>query len=174
MFIYKITNKTNGKMYIGQTIQEPKKRWYAHCNSGRAGIGQAIKKYGRENFTFEVLWETFDRDTLDRMEQVYIKHYNTIAPNGYNLCEGGNAPRPTEETRRKQSKAHKGKKLSEEHKQKLSKTSSKPVICVETEVEYSSAKECAEQMNLRANHIASVLTGKRKTHGGYTFAYKEE
>ena len=56
---------------------------------------------------------------------------------------------------------------------RASKTKSIPIICIETGVEYSSGKECAKQMGLHRGNITSVLKGKRKTCGGYTFKYKE-
>lgn len=56
---------------------------------------------------------------------------------------------------------------------RMSKTKSKPIICIETGIEYSSGKECARQMGLNRGNIASVLKGRYKTTGGYTFKYKE-
>lgn len=50
----------------------------------------------------------------------------------------------------------------------------KPIICIETGVEYYSLSECARQMGLQVGHVCSVLKGKRKTTGGYTFKYKGE
>lgn len=65
-FIYKITNKINGKVYIGQTIQSVKDRWHRHCGkkSIRSAemsmhIKRAILKYGKENFIIETI-ETCD------------------------------------------------------------------------------------------------------------------
>lgn len=56
---------------------------------------------------------------------------------------------------------------------RISKARSKPIICIETGIEYYGINECARQMNLYHQHIVAVLKGKRKTCGGYTFKYKE-
>jgi group I intron endonuclease len=92
-YIYKITNIINNKCYIGETIQTPEKRWKDHKsafkrNGGCTALKSAILKYGLENFKFEVLIICFDQDRLI-YEKQYIKKYNSLAPNGYNILEGG-------------------------------------------------------------------------------------
>jgi group I intron endonuclease len=97
--IYKYTSPS-GKVYIGQTINE-KSRKYQHKNKtpkSNTYFGNAIKKYGFENFTYEVIIKfnpTSDRiklkRVLDKLEQRYIKLYKSdIAEFGYNLNKGGN------------------------------------------------------------------------------------
>lgn len=82
--IYKITNLINGKNYIGQSIHI-EQRWLEHCrNSTKSLIGQAIKKYGKENFSFQILEECNQND-LNKKESFYIQQYNSISPNGYNI-----------------------------------------------------------------------------------------
>lgn len=92
--IYIIKNNINSKVYIGQTIQKLKDRWYRHC--GKSGISEsesnmaikrAILKYGKENFTIEVL-EECDQCNLDEREKYYINKYNSYN-SGYNSTEGG-------------------------------------------------------------------------------------
>ena len=91
--IYKITNKVNGKIYIGQTIQDVKERFYQHCARItdaavlNMAIHRAIFKYGKENFTLEVL-ETIDSSLLNEREQYWISHFDSYN-NGYNSTEGG-------------------------------------------------------------------------------------
>lgn len=93
-YIYKVTNKINGKIYIGQTIQSVKDRWYRHC--GKSGISKAelnthfkraILKYGKENFTVETI-EVCDSTKLNDREKFYISYYNSYI-NGYNSTIGG-------------------------------------------------------------------------------------
>lgn len=91
-FIYKITNKINGKVYIGQTITPIKNRMYKHYSQARngkniTGIDAAIKKYGEENFEIEQILECPNED-LDLQEKFYISKYNSFE-NGYNLTMGG-------------------------------------------------------------------------------------
>ena len=93
-YIYKITNKLTHKCYIGETKKSnPELRWNEHKSKIEKGIGcpalqDAVKKYGIENFKFEVLIICFDEDRY-KFEKEYIKKYNSIAPNGYNLTTGG-------------------------------------------------------------------------------------
>jgi|LakMenEpi03Aug12_release.lakeMendotaPanAssembly.Ray.scaffolds.fasta_scaffold208793_1 group I intron endonuclease len=92
-YIYKITNIKNNKCYIGETIQTPEKRWKDHKGAmkrdgGCRALKMAIKKYGLENFKFEVIIICFDEDRLI-YEKEYIKKYNSMAPNGYNILAGG-------------------------------------------------------------------------------------
>ena len=92
-FIYKITNKINGKSYIGQTIQNVKERFYQHCATKCSQavlnmvIHKAITKYGKSNFTIEVIEEVESANLNDR-ERYWIRYYDSYN-NGYNSTEGG-------------------------------------------------------------------------------------
>jgi len=81
-YVYKITNILNNKSYVGQKFSPVfiDKYW----GSG-VYIRKAIKKYGLENFKREILCWCKTRDELDDRELYYIKQYNTLSPNGYNL-----------------------------------------------------------------------------------------
>ena len=94
--IYKITNKVNGKVYIGQSINI-KQRWRDHKKDAfwRNGLCynyplyRAIRKYGIENFSFEVL-EECEEIQLNEKEIYYISLYNaTNVEIGYNQAAGG-------------------------------------------------------------------------------------
>lgn len=80
--IYKITNKLNGKSYIGQSIHCGK-RFDEHCSGKKQFIDETIQLEGKENFTFELL-EECEKDQLNEREDYYIAKYNTMFPNGYN------------------------------------------------------------------------------------------
>nr|DAR02343.1 MAG TPA: intron associated endonuclease [Crassvirales sp.] len=92
-FIYKITNKINGKSYIGQTIQNVKERFYQHCATKCSQailnmvIHKAINKYGKSNFTIEVIEEVESTNLNDR-ERYWIRYYDSYN-NGYNSTKGG-------------------------------------------------------------------------------------
>ena len=93
-FIYKITNTITKKCYIGETMEkDPQNRYKQHLNTIRRGKGcpalrDAMKKYGEDKFKFEVLIICFDEDRF-AIEKEYIKKYNSMVPNGYNILEGG-------------------------------------------------------------------------------------
>lgn len=85
--IYKITNNINGKVYIGQSIRI-EERWADHLTANDDWqIHQAIKKYGANNFTFEVIEECPQED-LDDREMYWISYYNSFKK-GYNMTLGG-------------------------------------------------------------------------------------
>lgn len=94
-FLYCITNKVNGKQYIGIT-NNPNVRRKQHLiwkgQSSSPVLRSAVEKYGSENFLFEVLVEG-SRDYINDLEVSAISHYMTTAPNGYNLQLGGSPDR---------------------------------------------------------------------------------
>jgi group I intron endonuclease len=93
-YIYKITNIVNGKCYIGvTTMSTPEKRWNHHRNTLKSKVGcpalkASMNKHGVDKFKFEVLIICFNEDAF-RYEKEYIKKYNSIIPNGYNMNAGG-------------------------------------------------------------------------------------
>lgn len=137
--VYKHTSPI-GKVYIGITRQIPERRW-------RKGEGyidndyfyKAIKKYGWDNFKHEILFEGLSKDEACKKEIELISGTSAnIREFGYNITEGGNAPKlseetkeklrrtrigrsPSEETRKKMSLSQKGRKHSAETKEKMSK-----------------------------------------------------
>jgi group I intron endonuclease len=123
MLLYKITNKINEKIYIGQTTRSLNVRWNEHKRDFKKidnKLSRAVKKYGIENFTIEKIEECESLEVLNKKEASLIEEYDTIK-NGYNIRIGGeNSPR-SKETREKISKKHKGKKHTEEHIQNMMK-----------------------------------------------------
>lgn len=87
--IYKITNNINGKIYIGQS-NNIQRRFSEHQNRGAASripVDVAIQKYGKENFSFEII-EECAIEQLNQRETYWINHFNSIE-NGYNCSVGG-------------------------------------------------------------------------------------
>lgn len=141
MYIYKITNAVNGKVYIGQTVQRYQKRFTDHLHEafgngdGRDNrLYRAMRKYGRENFSIYLLEEIIPPSSindLNNAEVKWINHYNSVE-DGYNLMPGGDNKRCHAETKIKISNSLKGRAIanrwekgrvgphSEETKQKLS------------------------------------------------------
>ena len=121
-FIYKITNNLNQKFYIGFTSQKnPKWRFNQHLSTARSKkknnqpIIRAIKKYGEENFSFEVLLEGEEKFLLNIEEPRLIAE---LKPE-YNATFGGEGIlgyKHTEITKKNIGNLHTGKKESEEHK----------------------------------------------------------
>ena len=92
--IYKITNNINNKCYIGQSVHI-ERRFYEHQHENYwfldRKIYQAFKKYGLENFSFEVI-EECNENELDEKEKYWIEYYDSYA-NGYNMTIGGEGNR---------------------------------------------------------------------------------
>jgi group I intron endonuclease len=127
--IYMATCSATGKSYIGFASRWPRRR-YGHHMAARKGykskFHNAIRKYGEESFTWEVLYQSKDgRHTLDVMEPHFIDLYGTYR-DGYNLTMGGDGmvgykmPPRTEEHKRKHAESLRGYKHSEETRAKVS------------------------------------------------------
>jgi group I intron endonuclease len=87
-YIYKITNKINNKSYIGRTEQKPEIRWWQHKNhSNRVNMSlyYAMKKYGKNNFIFEIIEHC---ENGGEREMFWIDFFDTFK-NGYNSTIGG-------------------------------------------------------------------------------------
>jgi len=124
MFIYKITNQINNKVYIGQTSSTLARRWANHRYYLRKGthfnehLQRAWIKYGEDSFLFERIAAAESLEELNRKEQEFIRNYKSIDPiYGYNKSYGGGVFEITIETRNKISKALLGNKHTLGHKQ---------------------------------------------------------
>lgn len=213
--IYKVTNKLNKKVYIGQTKQKLKKRKEQHIycakrlNEYKSHFHSAIIKYGTDNFQWEQIDCAESKEELNKKEIEYIKKFDSIN-NGYNICAGGegNSRKAiSDETRKKMSNIRKGKKMSEETKLKISKTNlghfvskltrekisvankgrkyseevrkhyiigntgknAKHIKCIENNKIYPSITTAADELKLHISKISLVITGKRKSTGGFHF-----
>ena len=92
--IYKITNLINEKVYIGQSVDinyrfnnHKSESFNPKSNAYNTAIHRAIRKYGVENFSFEVI-EECTKELLSEREIYWIAYYNSYG-NGYNLTSGG-------------------------------------------------------------------------------------
>ena len=128
-YIYLITNTDTKKQYVGQTIcKNVESRWKQHRNCDPNSIGRyllaAYKKYGIDKFTFKIVCICFDED-CNQYEEEYIKKFNTLVPNGYNLSEGGKNSKQHPETIQKRVDKLKGRKYgapSDATKKKISES----------------------------------------------------
>lgn len=217
-FVYLHNNKINNKKYIGITKQKPENRWglngYNYNSSPYFYV--AIQKYGWDNFEHIILYKNLTKEEACEKEIELINKYKTQNKKyGYNIMEGGIAPSLPKEVkdklsealkgnqngkghpcdinkRRKISEAQKGRKLTEEHKRKLSLAASKrhvicsdkkkkllsqnypykkKIYCIETNTIYDSVQECARQLNLHATNVTKVCKGIHHTTGGYHLQY---
>lgn len=127
--IYAITNRINGKQYVGRT-NDFRRRYNEHFGTAKEGclvLRRAMHKYGKENFTMKSIFEirTNNLQTLDfllnSMEQYYIRRYDTFRY-GYNATIGGEGTSGmvvTEENRKKRAAALKGKHRTKEQRERM-------------------------------------------------------
>lgn len=96
-FIYKITNKENGKIYIGQTTRNVQIRWKEHIRHSRqlntihsyCHLYRAMRLYGIDSFSIETI-EECDNALLNAQEEFWILYYKSYDRNiGYNMTMGG-------------------------------------------------------------------------------------
>ena len=95
-YIYKITNKANGKVYIGKTDRGIRERWNAHvsssfrpdCREYEFKFHRAIRKYGKNAFKIEIIDDVEDVNEAGLREQYWISFYDSIK-SGYNTTCGG-------------------------------------------------------------------------------------
>lgn len=116
--IYMISNKINGKKYIGYTSKKnPYHRFIEHISASKGenyqkqNIHKAMRKYGSENFEFVIIYQNESRDLVfKKMENQLIIEHNALGPHGYNMAKGGGgAGEITAVTRQKMSEAAKGR-----------------------------------------------------------------
>jgi len=95
MFVYKITNKINGMLYIGITTLTIRKRWNEHkcaANTGKdTPLYRAMRKYGIDNFEIIEVYKGTTRQEIEQVEKNLIKEYGAYVRDGkgYNLTLGG-------------------------------------------------------------------------------------
>ena len=93
--VYLITNRVNGKRYVGITSRGYQERFKEHIhdalNGSKTILHNAIRKYGQDNFDIILLEDNIPDDQISSREQHYIKLYNTFYSSriGYNMTEGG-------------------------------------------------------------------------------------
>lgn len=137
--IYIITCAVNGKKYVGYSRKTAEQRFQAHLNSARwkkpGAIYDAIRCYGSAAFSVEKHCDCADHKEACKRERELISAMGTMLPNGYNMTAGGDGVPLTPERwceigmkkRGKRTPAIlaywerlKGRKLSPEHREKLS------------------------------------------------------
>lgn len=167
--VYLICNLLNGKVYVGKT-NNAGHRWAQHVSASRGKrhhmpIVRAIKKYGAENFTFEVLERFNTEEAALEAECRWISHYESNNPaKGYNLDGGGLGGKTlSAETRRKLSEALRGRKLSPEHVAKMSSARKGRALSTETRARMSAARLGKKRDPAIGRKVSEALRGRPLT-----------
>lgn len=162
MVIYKITNKINNKYYIGQTIQCVKQRFREHCRKTKntSIINNAINKYGKDNFTLQIIDTAKTIAELNKKEIFWIKKLKSNKV-GYNIEPGG-----------------KNCKLAQSTIAKISKTRKrKPVIAVNKITRKKMRFEsiaAAVKAGFQESNIIKCCKGVFTNHKNYYWHYANE
>lgn len=166
-YIYRITNKINGKTYIGQ--HRYKELDDEYMGSG-VYLAKAKKKYGIENFEKEIIYSSIQyKETADDVERFAIAKERALGKAEYNIANGGGGNagyKHSEETRRKISEAQKGKKLSEETRRKVSEGNKGKYVSEETKRKISEAKKGKHLTEETKRKLSEVRKGKTPWNKG--------
>jgi len=117
-YIYKVTNTSNGKVYIGKTEKTIEKRWGKHLSDARAlererevnhnkkvlgtHFDNALVKYGPDAFNVKQEDVAYSKEELNELERYYVKENDSMNPDkGYNMTEGGDGGRLSAEAMEK-------------------------------------------------------------------------
>lgn len=197
-YIYKIENQINHKVYIGKTEYEPERRWNEHKAEAKRNrslnraLYRAMRKYGIENFSFEVIKET-NNPNNDEMQSII--DYDSFH-NGYNETLGGDGCSYLELSELEICKSYLEKRniraVADEFKHDyltirkilyknnipIDRFSNlrKSVAKLDKDTEeiiavYPSISEAERQNKTTNHHVGAVCSGKRKTAGGYKWKF---
>lgn len=155
--IYKLLNKTNTKVYIGQTTRTVKERFASgHGYVKQPHLHHAIQRYGAANFYYEIIAFCGTQEVADELERHFIQKYDAIEQ-GYNIALGGNAiGTMSAATRQKISQSMKGRKQSAAHKNNLSKVRKgvkKTPFTPEHKANMSAVRRKSDNPSFKAGHI---------------------
>ncbi len=208
--VYIHTNKTNNKKYIGITCRKPEVRWGNNGSKYKSNkyFYSAIQKYGWDNFKHEVILVNLTKEQAEMFEVEMIKYYKSNQREfGYNIASGGHLGttglKLSDETRKKISLKNRGRKVSKELKEWLSKSRKgdknpmygkkqsqetiekrikrgtdhwkiKSIICLENLKVYDFIMQASRELNISYSHIIQVCKGTRKSAGGLHFKYMKD
>lgn len=168
--IYCATNLINGKCYVGQTTQRLKNRIKRHYkNSEDLTLNykfvNALRKYKRKDWRWEILVENVSVDQLDLFERSYIWGLSTFEF-GYNSTTGGGHCVFSEEIKKKMSKSQTGKRLSQETKNKISKAGKGKIISKQQRKKMSQAAMGKPVSEETRKKISQANIGEKNPHFG--------
>ena len=145
----------------------------------------AIKKYGWENFSHEILAVVYNVDQANLLEQHYISMYKATDPNfGYNIALGGKNHLHSDYEKQRMSEIMKKKWQDPEFRQKVKQGTentsiervyhNKKILCVETGEVFNNQSSAAKAVGLKSSAgISKCCLGERKTAGGYHWQFIE-
>jgi len=189
MIVYKVVNKINHMCYVGKTTYSLGKRKIEHNSNllnPHTYFHKALRKYGADNFKWNIVAECNNSLILNELEKFYIDYFKSILPNGYNLTYGGEGAIHCEATKKKLSFAKlgkknpmwgkhlsleakklkaeiwKGRKHTEESKRKMSKNRKGIIFSDEHRRNLSISHKGKKLSECQRNRISFALSGKKR------------
>lgn len=139
--IYKITNKVNGKVYIGKTVQKFSERVKSHKYKSCRAFNNAITSHGWDAFEKEEFVCALDESYLASLEEQIIKAHDCIAPKGYNLIDFDNGlTRYSDDSKKKMSDSRKQYWI--ENKETSTMTFNKKEHIFVNDIEHKTCSRC--------------------------------
>ncbi len=152
-YIYKVTNKINGKIYIGQTnnFEKRKREHLSDKRTNHQAFKRALNKYGFNGFTWEIIDKCKTKEEINNKEKYYINYYNSKVPNGYNIANGGEGG---------------------------SNWNLQPIVMLDLNgeyiKEYDYITQCENETGLNHSTISACCKGKHLRYKNYIFMYKKD
>lgn len=157
-YVYKHTNRLNGKIYIGITRQNPERRWQKGYGYKGTYFWNAVCKYGWDTFNHEILFSGLSKENACEIEKRLIAIYHSNQREfGYNICEGGQT----------------GDNLAPCYGKANVNASSVIRIDPSTgeRVFFETVAEAAKGLKINHRGISKACRGESKTYKGYVWEY---
>ena len=159
--VYKHTNTINGKVYIGITRQAVERRWQRGAGYAGTYFGNAIAKYGWDNFFHEVLFSGLSKDAACKVEMALIKAYKSNEREfGYNISEGGET---ADAVKSKYGKDH----PNSLRVKRIDPNTKETVI-------FESIADAERDMHINHRGIGKACRGISQTYMGYIWEYADK
>lgn len=164
MIIYKVTNLINNKVYIGlttRTFEERKKQHLREAinSNSKKYFHNALRKYGNDNFIWEIIDVAETQEELNEKEIYWISLFNSYGKQGYNQTRGGEGAsgyKHSDESRKKMSKDRIGRTHSEDSKKMMSMSQKGRVHSKETKMKIGKSRKGSKHPLAKLNE-ESVL-----------------
>ena len=166
--IYKITNKINGRSYIGKTLDYIDRFRKHKSGRSKVSISKDIQTYGIDNFDFEIVESDILESDLDKRENHWISFYDTFN-NGYNRTSGGESTKLLDTTSNDRLGCF---VMSEE----TSIMKSIPIIAYKDGIfkKYYGAQAFAKQLDVPRTHITRGAKHAIRVRGYFIFYQNKE
>ena len=173
----------NDKVYIGITMNKPKRRW--DCGRGYKGqriLSCAIKKYGWENIKHYILFENLSKEEAENIEISLISEYQSNDRQfGYNFLQGGSSGYTftmSKDTIEKMRKTLTGRKHTKEHIENVAKKNRKPILQYKLNGDFikrwESASKIEEELKIPHSLISRCCNGTRVTAHGFCWKFESD